>query len=101
MAEIARTSGGRAHDAQTEQYLSSVYQTLGRSLSTVARKRDASIYFLVAAGVLLLIAALGSVRTAARLPWQHDTDAEHAPCCWSIHKVLSPFSHERPELAFG
>ena len=68
MAEIARTSGGRAYDAQTEQYLSSVYQKLGRSLSTVAKKRDASIYFLIAAGVLLLIAALGSVRTAARLP---------------------------------
>jgi Ca-activated chloride channel homolog len=68
MAEFAHTSGGRAYDAQTEQYLSSVYQALGRSLSTVARKRDASIYFLIAAGVLLLIAALGSVRTAARLP---------------------------------
>jgi Ca-activated chloride channel family protein len=68
MAQIAHTSGGRAYDAQTEQYLRSVYQTLGRSLSTVARKRDVSVYFLVAAGVLLLIAAFGSVRTAARLP---------------------------------
>jgi Ca-activated chloride channel family protein len=68
MQQIAQSSGGRAYDAKTEQYLRSVYQTLGRSLSTVARKRDISIYFLIAAGVLLLVAALGSVRTAARLP---------------------------------
>jgi Ca-activated chloride channel homolog len=68
MAGIAHTSGGRAYNAHTEQYLSSVYATLGRSLSTVARKQDISVYFLVAAGVLLLVAALGSVRTAARLP---------------------------------
>ena len=68
MAAIARTSGGRSYDAQTEEHLSSIYQTLGRSLSTVARKRDASVYFLAAAGVMLLLAALASVRTAARLP---------------------------------
>ncbi|HWE59232.1 MAG TPA: VWA domain-containing protein [Solirubrobacteraceae bacterium] len=68
MQQIAQSSGGRAYDARTEQYLRSVYQTLGRSLSTVARKRDISIYFLIAAGVLLIAATLGSVRTAARLP---------------------------------
>jgi len=68
MAGIARTSGGRAYNAHTEEYLRSVYATLGRSLSTVARERDVSAYFLVAAGVLLLLAVLGSVRTAARIP---------------------------------
>ncbi len=68
MRQIASTSGGHSYDAQTEAHLSSIYQTLGRSLSTVARKRDASVYFLIAAGVLLLIAAFSSVRTAARLP---------------------------------
>lgn len=68
MAAIARASGGRAYDAQTENYLSSVYATLGRRLSTVDRKRDISAYFLIAAAVLLLAAALGSVRTTARLP---------------------------------
>ena len=68
MQAIARTSGGRAYDAQTEQHLSSIYATLGRSLSTVSRKRDISVYFLIAAGVLLLACALGSVRTTARLP---------------------------------
>jgi hypothetical protein len=68
MQAIARTSGGRAYDAQTESYLSSIYATLGRSLSTVNRKSDISVYFLIAAGLLLLGAALASVRTAARLP---------------------------------
>jgi Ca-activated chloride channel family protein len=68
MQQIARTSGGRAYDAQTEEYLRSVYATLGRSLSTVARPRDVSVYFLIAAGLLLIAAAFGSVRTAARLP---------------------------------
>jgi Ca-activated chloride channel family protein len=68
MAGIARTSGGRAYNAHTEQYLRSIYATLGRRLSTVARKQDITVYFLVLAGVLLLIAVLGSARTAARLP---------------------------------
>jgi Ca-activated chloride channel family protein len=68
MQEIARTSGGRAYDAQTEEHLSSIYQTLGRSLSTVKRRRDISVYFLIAGGLLLLGSALGSVRTTARLP---------------------------------
>ena len=68
MQQIAQSSGGRAYDAQTEEHLSSIYTTLGRRLSTVARKRDISLYFLIGAGVLLLGAALGSVRTTARLP---------------------------------
>lgn len=68
MRQIARTSGGRSYGAQTEEHLSSIYQTLGRSLSTVKRKRDASVYFIAAAGLMLLVAALSSVRTAARLP---------------------------------
>ncbi|HWD70049.1 MAG TPA: VWA domain-containing protein [Solirubrobacteraceae bacterium] len=68
MREIARTSGGRAYDAQTEEHLRSIYQTLGRSLSTVKRKRDISAYVLLAAALLLLAAALGSTRTTARLP---------------------------------
>lgn len=68
MQQIARTSGGRAYDAQTEEHLSSIYQTLGRSLSTVKRKRDISVYVLIAAGLLLLGSGLGSMRTTARLP---------------------------------
>ncbi len=68
MAGIARASGGRAYNAHTEEYLRSVYATLGRQLSTVARPEDVSDYFLLAAAILLLGAMLGSVRTSARLP---------------------------------
>ncbi|HET9093964.1 MAG TPA: VWA domain-containing protein [Solirubrobacteraceae bacterium] len=68
MQQIAQTSGGRAFDAQTENHLSSIYTTLGRELSTVKRERDASIYLLVAAGVLLLLAGLSSLRSTAAVP---------------------------------
>ncbi len=68
MAQIARTSGGRSFDAQTTDHLSSIYQTLGRKLSTVARSRDVTVYALIAAALLLLVAVAASVRTAACLP---------------------------------
>lgn len=68
MDAIARTSGARAFDAQTADDLSTVYQALGRQLSTVPHKRDLTIEFLIAAAVLLLIAAATSVRTTALLP---------------------------------
>jgi Ca-activated chloride channel family protein len=68
MAQIARASGGRAYDAQTADHLSSIYKTLGQQLSTTTRRRDVTIYALLLAAVLLVIAAVGSARTAARLP---------------------------------
>jgi Ca-activated chloride channel homolog len=68
MAQIARASGGRAYDAQTADNLSSIYKTLGQQLSTAKSKRDVTIYAVLLAAVLLLIAVLGSARTAARLP---------------------------------
>jgi Ca-activated chloride channel family protein len=68
MAAIARTSGGRSYDAQTADHLSSIYQTLGQRLSTVAQKRDVTVYAVLLAAVLLLIAVVGSVRGVARLP---------------------------------
>jgi len=68
MAQIARTSGGRSFDAQTADHLSSIYQALGRKLSTVARSRDVTVYVLIVAALLLLVALAASVRTTARLP---------------------------------
>jgi Ca-activated chloride channel family protein len=68
MAQIARTSGGRSFDAQTADHLNSIYQALGRKLSSVARSRDVTVYALIIAAVLLLVALAASVRTAARLP---------------------------------
>jgi Ca-activated chloride channel family protein len=63
MRAIATTSGGRSFDAQTADDLSSVYKALGQKLSTVARKRDLTVWVLIAAAVLLLLAAAASTRT--------------------------------------
>jgi Ca-activated chloride channel family protein len=68
MAQIARTSGGRSFDAQTADHLNSIYQALGRKLSTVARSRDVTVYALILAALLLLVAGATSVRSTAPLP---------------------------------
>lgn len=68
MAEIAHASGGRTFDAQTAGDLNSIYQSLGHRLSTVGHKRDLTVYWLLIAGGLLLVAAMTSSRTAARIP---------------------------------
>ncbi len=68
MRAIASSSGGRSFDAQTADDLSSIYQSLGRQLSTVPHKHDISAYFAIAAALLLLVAVAASVRTGARLP---------------------------------
>ena len=58
MAQIARASGGRSFDAQTTDHLNSIYQALGRKLSTVARSRDVTVYALIVGGA----AAAGRAR---------------------------------------
>jgi Ca-activated chloride channel family protein len=68
MDAIASTSGGHAYDAQTADHLSSIYQTLGQRLSTVAHWQDLTVYAILLAVLLMLIAVVGSVRTLARLP---------------------------------
>jgi len=68
MDAIASTSGGRTFDAQTTDRLSSIYQTLGQRLSTVAHKDDLTAYAVLLAALLLLLALVSSLRTAARLP---------------------------------
>jgi Ca-activated chloride channel family protein len=68
MDQIARASGGRSFDAQTADDLSSIYKALGRKLSTVSHPRDVTVYAIIIAGVLLLIAVAGAVRTEAPLP---------------------------------
>jgi len=68
MDTIANTSGGHAFDAQTTDRLSSIYQTLGQRLSTVAHTRDLTVYAVLLAALLLLLALVSSLRTAPRLP---------------------------------
>jgi Ca-activated chloride channel homolog len=68
MQAIARVSGARAFNAHSSDELSSIYKKLGSQLSTVTRKREITAWF-AAAGVLLLIgAAVSSVRWSGRLP---------------------------------
>ena len=68
MQQIAQLSGGRAFNAQTADELSSIYKLLGSSLGTVTRKEDITAEFAAGGVVLLLLAAVGSTRWAARLP---------------------------------
>lgn len=68
MAQIARTSGARAFDAQTAGELSSIYRLLGQKLGSVSRRRDITLDFALAGLILLLGAGIGSVRSAGVLP---------------------------------
>ena len=68
MHQIAHISGGRFFDAQSAENLSSIYTTLGHKLSTVTVRRDITVFALVIAGVLLLLAVAGAARQAAPLP---------------------------------
>ena len=68
MQAIARVSGGRAFNARSSDELSSIYKKLGSQLSSVTRKKEVTWWF-AAGGVLLLIgAAVFSVRWSGRLP---------------------------------
>jgi Ca-activated chloride channel family protein len=68
MHQIASASGGRTFDAQTSDELASIYQSLGKKLSSVRRERDITPEVALLAAVLLLVAAITSARTTVRLP---------------------------------
>jgi Ca-activated chloride channel family protein len=68
MREIASESRARAFDAQTSDQLSSIYQSLGRQLSTVERERDVTPEVALIAAALLLVGIGAAARTAVRLP---------------------------------
>jgi len=68
MRQIAVESRARAFNAHTSDQLSSIYQSLGKQLSSVERKRDITPEVALLAAVLLLVAVGASTRTAVRLP---------------------------------
>jgi Ca-activated chloride channel family protein len=68
MQEIARVSGARAFDAQSADELSSIYKHLGHELGTVAHKHQVTAEFALAGVILLLGAAVTSVRWSGQLP---------------------------------
>jgi Ca-activated chloride channel family protein len=68
MRQIAVASRARAFNAQSSDQLSSIYQSLGKQLSTVERNRDITPEVALLAAALLLAAVGISTRTAVRLP---------------------------------
>jgi Ca-activated chloride channel family protein len=67
MRQIAVSSGGKAFDAKTADELSSIYKSLGSKLGSVERERDLTVWALVLAGLLVLLALGSSVRTVSRV----------------------------------
>jgi Ca-activated chloride channel family protein len=65
---IAEASGGRAFRAQDEGKLQDIYKTLGSQLGTRSAKQEITAGFAIGGLVLLLGAALTSVRFGSRLP---------------------------------
>ncbi|ADB53317.1 VWA domain-containing protein [Conexibacter woesei] len=65
---IADASGGRAFQAQDDQELSSIYETLGSRLGTRDEQREVTAAFAVGGLLLLLGAGAASMRSAGRLP---------------------------------
>jgi Ca-activated chloride channel family protein len=68
MQAIAQVSGAKAFNAQSADELSSIYKHLGSQLSTVTRKHEITAWFAAAGVVLLIGAAVSSVRWSGRLP---------------------------------
>jgi Ca-activated chloride channel homolog len=68
LAQISQVSGGRAFTAQDAGHLSTIYKSLGSQLGSRPRQHEVTASFAIAALVLLLGAAVTSVRWAGRLP---------------------------------
>jgi Ca-activated chloride channel family protein len=68
MAQIAKSSGGRAFQAEDAGDLSDIYETLGSRVATKKEKREITAAFAAGGGILLVAAAALGVRTTARLP---------------------------------
>ena len=68
LEQIAEISDGRAFSAEDEEELSAIYKALGSQLGTRQQKREITSGFALAGSVLLLGAAMASVRWTGRLP---------------------------------
>lgn len=65
---IARVSGGRSFTTADAERLTSIYRSLGATLGTRNEHREITVAFVGAGLLLLLGAAITSVRGAARVP---------------------------------
>ena len=68
LQQIAQVSGGQAFTAEDSDSLKSIYKTLGSQLGTKTQKQQVTASFAVGGLVLLLGAAVASLRWAGRLP---------------------------------
>jgi Ca-activated chloride channel homolog len=68
LRQIAQVSGGKAFTAEDSDSLKSIYKTLGSQLGTKTQKKQITASFAIGGLVLLLGAAVSSLRWAGRLP---------------------------------
>ena len=68
LRQIAQVSGGKAFTAEDSDSLKSIYKTLGSQLGTKTQKKQITAAFAIGGLVLLLGAAVSSLRWAGRLP---------------------------------
>jgi Ca-activated chloride channel homolog len=68
LRQIAQVSGGKAFTAEDSDSLKSIYKTLGSQLGTKEQKKQITASFAIGGLVLLLGAAVSSLRWAGRLP---------------------------------
>ncbi|MDW5594781.1 VWA domain-containing protein [Conexibacter stalactiti] len=68
LEQIADASGGRAFQAQDDQQLSEIYETLGSRLGTRDEQREVTAAFAVGGMLLLLGAGAAAMHSAGRLP---------------------------------
>ncbi len=68
LRQISQVSNGRAFTAEDAESLKTIYKTLGSQLGTKSQKREITASFAIGGLVLLLGAALTSLRWAGRLP---------------------------------
>jgi Ca-activated chloride channel family protein len=68
LRQISQVSGGKAFTAEDSDSLKSIYKTLGSQLGTKTQKKQITATFAIGGLVLLLGAAVSSLRWAGRLP---------------------------------
>jgi Ca-activated chloride channel family protein len=68
MAAVAQASGGESFSVSDGDQLSKIYERLGSQLGTKHEKREITVGFTAAGGILLALALAGSLRRFARLP---------------------------------
>jgi Ca-activated chloride channel family protein len=70
LKDMAETTGAKSYNAQTSERLTEVYESLGSTLSTELAVTDIGLPFLIAAGVLGLLAGVVLVQGTDSVDWR-------------------------------